>query len=69
MGGGARMVWAGSGWAAPWVGLGQQPTARSRVPLIEIKSRIKNQNETNTRSDTTSDKINTLRHDATTMST
>jgi hypothetical protein len=38
-------------------------------PLIRIKSRIKNRNETDARSDTTSDKRNMLRHDATTMST
>jgi hypothetical protein len=69
----ARLDGAWSGWAAPWVGLGRgpgrQPTAHARLSLIEFKSRIKNQNGTNARLDTTSDKINMLRHDATTMST
>jgi hypothetical protein len=69
----ARLGRARSGWATPWVGLGRrpgrQPTAHARLPLIEFKSRIENQNGTNARLDTTSDKINMLRHDATTMST
>jgi hypothetical protein len=50
-------------------GSGRQPTARSRLPLTEFKSRIKNRNKTNARLDTTSYKRNMLRHDAITMST
>ena len=57
---GARLGQAGSGWAAPRAelgrGPGRQPTARSCLPLTEFKSRIENQNETNTQVDTTSNK-------------
>jgi hypothetical protein len=49
--GGRGAPGAGSGQAAPRARLGRrpgrQPTARTRLLLIEFKSRIKNQNETN----------------------
>jgi hypothetical protein len=70
---GARLGRVGSDWAAPRAVLGRgsdrQPTARACLPLIKFKLQIENRNETNARLDTTSDKINMLRHDATTMST
>jgi hypothetical protein len=54
----------GSGRVAGWA----ENPLRAR-PLIGIKSRIENRNETDARLSTTSDKRNILRHDATTMST
>jgi hypothetical protein len=68
-GGGARLGWAGSSQGGPRHGPGQQPTARTHLPLITFKSRTKNQNDTNARLYTTLDKINMLRYDATTIST
>jgi hypothetical protein len=49
--------------------VGQAENPLHARPLIESKSRIENRNETDTRLNTTSDKRNMLRHDATAMST
>jgi hypothetical protein len=62
---GARLGEAGSGQVTPRArlgrGPGRQPTTRTRLPIIEFKSRIENQNETNEQLDTTLDKRNMLR--------
>jgi hypothetical protein len=55
--------------AGPDHGSGRAGNPLLARPLIEIKSRIENRNETDARLDTTSDKRNMFRHDATLMST
>jgi hypothetical protein len=64
----ARLGWAGSGWAEPHRGSKPRGTHNHRS---EFNSRSKIQNETKqyTRLNTTSDKRNMIRHDATPMST
>jgi hypothetical protein len=68
-GGGGARGWAGSGTRVAGRAAGQTENPLCARPLIERKTRIENRNETNTRLNTTSDKRNMLRHDATTMST
>jgi hypothetical protein len=64
----AGLGWVGSGWAGPHRGSKSHGTHNHRS---EFNSRSKIQNETkqHTRLNTTSDKRNMIRHDATPMST
>jgi hypothetical protein len=52
-----------------WVGLGQKPTTHATTDRNPIANRNPKRNETISRLNTTSDKRNMLRHDATPMST
>jgi hypothetical protein len=69
---GAR--WAGPGWARSGRaglgrGPGQKPTTHETTDRNPITNRNPKRNETISRLNTTSDKRNMLRHDATPMST
>jgi hypothetical protein len=60
---------AGPDWAGLGRGPGQKPTTHATTDRNPIANRNSKRDETNTRLNTTSDKINMLRHDATPMST
>ena len=59
----------GGAWVGPGQTAGRAGNPLLARPLIEIKSRTENRNEMDARLNTTSDKRNMLRHDATPMST
>jgi hypothetical protein len=65
---------AGPSWARPgWAGLGrtavQNPAARTTTDLRPSMKRNPQRDKTDARLNTTSDKTNMLRHDATPMTT
>jgi hypothetical protein len=68
-GGGARGAWPGPSRARLGrAGPGRKPTTRTTTDWIPIANRNPKRGETDARLNTTSDKINMLRHDATPMS-
>jgi hypothetical protein len=65
----ARARRAGPGRAGLGCGLGQKPTTSATTDRTPIANQNPKRDETNTRLNTTSDKRNMLRHDATPMTT
>jgi hypothetical protein len=65
----ARLGRAGPGWAGSGRVAGQNPTARTTTDRNPIANQNPKRDEANTRLNTTSDKRNMLRHDATPMTT